>query len=151
MITSTFQREELKDCLDEAKPLLFEHWAEISHYNDIKLDPDIERYYNSERNGVLRVFTARNIEKQIIGYAVFFVNFNAHYKSSLQAIQDIIFIHPKNRGIGGKFILYCDEQLRSEGVQIVFHHIKAKHNFGKMLERFGYELIDLIYGRRLDK
>ena len=144
-----FQREYLKDCLDEARPLLFEHWKEISHYPDIPLDPDEERYYNFEKGGVLRVYTARD-EGKIFGYAVFIVNTNAHYKTSLQAMQDIIFIHPERRGMGGRFILWCDEQLKAEGVQIVFHHIKAKHNFGAMLERFGYELIDLIYGKRLD-
>ena len=145
-----FARETLASCLEEAKPLLLEHWKEIAQYDDISLDPDYERYYTLEQNGLLRVFTARSEEGNIIGYAVFFVNTNAHYKQSLQASQDIIFIHPNHRGTGGRFILWCDEQLRSEGVQVVFHHLKAAHNFGPMLERFGYELIDLIYGKRLD-
>ena len=146
-----FQRETLAQCLEETKPLLLEHWKEITQYVDIPLDPDYQRYYTLEQSGLLRVFTARSKEGNIIGYAVFFVNTNAHYKQSLQALQDVIFIDPKHRGIGGRFILWCDEQLKSEGVQLVCHHIKAKHNFGPMLERFGYELIDLIYGRRLDK
>ena len=145
-----FGRETLSTCLEEAKPLLIEHWKEIAQYDDIPLDPDYERYYTLENNGLLRVFTARSEEGSIIGYAVFFVNTNAHYKQSLQAMQDIIFIHPNHRGTGGRFILWCDEQLKAEGVQVVFHHIKAAHNFGPMLERFGYELIDLIYGKRLD-
>lgn len=147
----TFQKELLKDCMEEMKPLFTEHWKEIAAYDDIPLDPDEERYYNIEREGVLRVYTARAESKELIGYAVFFVNTNAHYKTSLQASQDIIFIHPKHRGIGGRFILWCDEQLKAEGVQVVFHHLKAKHNFGPMLERFGYELVDLIYGKRLDR
>jgi hypothetical protein len=52
--------------------------------------------------------------------------------------------------MGGRFIKWCDEQLRAEGVAVVYHHIKAAHNFGPMLERFGYELVDLIYSRRLN-
>jgi len=146
-----FQQEALKDCLDEARPLLLEHWKEISHYPDIPLDPDENKYYSSEGAGLLRVYTARDEANKIIGYAVFFVCTSAHYKNSLQAMQDIIYVDPKHRGMGGRFILWCDRQLKAEGVQVVFQHIKAKHNYGRMLERFGYELIDLIYGRRLDR
>lgn len=146
-----FQRETLAMCFDEAKPLLIEHWKEIAHYLDIPLDVDYERYYTLEANGVIRVYTARGESGALIGYAVFFINTHAHYKQSLQAMQDVIFIHHKHRGTGGRFILWCDEQLKAEGVQIVFHHIKAAHDFGKLLERFGYELIDKIYGRRLDR
>lgn len=146
----TFARENLADCFEEARPLLLAHWKEISHYPDIPLDVDEARYYAIEESNKLRVYTARN-DSGLVGYAVFFVNTSAHYKNSVQALQDIIFIHPKFRGMGGRFILWCDEQLKAEGVQVVFHHIKAKHNFGKLLERFGYELIDLIYGKRLDR
>jgi len=147
----TFQRELIDDCFEEMLPLFTEHWKEIAAYQDIPLDVDREKYYAIECNGALRIYTARAESKELIGYAVFFVNTNAHYKTSLQASQDVIFVHPKFRGVGGRLILWCDEQLRAEGVQVVFHHLKAKHNFGPMLERFGYELIDLIYGRRLDK
>lgn len=146
-----FQRETLSTCLEESKPLLIEHWKEIAHYDDIPLDPDEERYRNIEKSGMLRVYTVRTDDNHIVGYAVFIVNTNAHYKSSLQAVQDILFIHPSSRGMGGRFILWCDEQLKADGVQIVFQHLKSKQNFGKLLERFGYELIDLIYGKRLDK
>lgn len=145
-----FARETLDTCLNEAKPLLIDHWKEIAQYDDILLDVDTERYYNLERSGFLRIYTARK-DGLLVGYAVFVVNTHPHYKNSLQAMQDIIFIHPSHRGTGGKFILWCDRQLKDEGVQVVFHHIKAKHDWGKMLERFGYELIDKIYGRRLDR
>lgn len=144
-----FARERFQDTIDEAMPLVTAHYDEIAHFKDIPLDPDHVMYAALEDAGVLRVFTARTDEDQLIGYAVFFVRPNIHYKTSLQAAQDVIFIHPNHRGTGGKFILWCDEELRKEGVQAVYHHVKAAHNFGPMLERFGYQLIDLIYGRRL--
>lgn len=147
----TFKRESIKDCFAELQPLLYAHWKEITHYLDIPLEPDEERYYTLERENVARLYCVRSDIGELVGYAIFFVNYNAHYKSSLQALQDILFIHPKYRGSGGRFILWCDDQLKKEGVQLVVHHIKASHNFGPLLERFGYELIDLIYGRRLDK
>lgn len=157
-----FQREALTTALhDEMRPLLDAHWQEISHYLDIPLDPDPSVYEAVQANGALRVYTVRDERgvdvnqnhSRLIGYAIFFVRHNAHYKSSLQASQDILFLHPDFRGgfVGYRFIEWCDDQLREEGVQVVYHHVKQKHNFGPMLEHMNYELIDLIYGRRLDR
>lgn len=151
-----FQRETLTPALyDELKPLLEKHFHEIAHYQDIPLDPAIEQYLSIEKMGALRVFTCREFvdyEETLIGYAVFFVRPNLHYKNSLQASQDILFIHHafRHAGFGAKFLSYCDGELKKEGVQVVYHHVKQAHNFGPLLERLGYELVDLIYGRRLD-
>lgn len=88
---------------------------------------------------------------RLVGYALYFVRANPHYKSSVQAVQDVIYLDPSVRGgTGYKFIAWCDAQLASEGVQAVYHHVKAKHDFGKLLERQGYELVDYIYAKRLD-
>lgn len=126
------------------------HYNEISHYKDIKLEPDLEAYIALEKQGVLRVFTARANNGTLIGYAVYFIRRNLHYKSSLQAVQDILFLMPTHRGSGGRLIRYCDEELKKENIQVVYHHIKAAHNFGPLLERLGYQLVDLIYAKRLD-
>lgn len=150
MKSTSFQRERSQDIFHEVMPLLELHYKEISHYHDIPLDPDFEKYEAMENAGAVRTFTARDEEKNIIGYAVFFVRHNLHYKTSFQAYQDILFIHPERRGFGFKFIKWCDEQLKDEGVQVVYHHVKTAHNFGPVLERMGYECIDLIYGKRLD-
>jgi hypothetical protein len=101
--------------------------------------------------GTLRTFTARDADGVLTGYCVFFVRHNIHYASSLQASQDVIYIDPERRGFGAEFILWCDQQLKEEGVQAVYHHVKQAHNFGPLLERFGYECVDLIYARRLDR
>lgn len=151
-----FQRETLTPSLfEEMKPLLEKHFKEIAHYQDIALDPAIDQYLAMEKCGALRVFTAREFVdgiEMLAGYCIFFIRHNLHYKQSLQASQDIIFIHPafRNAGFGTKFISFCDEELRKEGVQVVYHHVKTAHNFGPLLERLDYQLVDLIYGRRLD-
>lgn len=145
-----FQRERFDTIFDEAYPLFELHFKEIAHYQDIPLAPELKTYTHLEDIGAARTFTSRDESGALIGYAVFFVKHNIHYSSSLQASQDIIFLHPEKRGEGYKFIAWCDEQLRAEGVQVVYHHTKAKHSFGPTLERMGYELVDLIYGRRLD-
>lgn len=147
-----FQAESVEAVLEEIKPLLVKHWEEVSFYKDIALDPDYESYLKMDELGVLRVYTARDEDNVLMGYAVFFVRANPHYRQSLQAVQDIIFIDPEKRGFGVKFILWTEQQLKAEGVQVVFQHIKT--NTPKTIDlfrRLDYENIDIILGKRLDK
>ena len=148
-----FTVENWNTIIKEGAQLLDKHYKEVSHFLDIPLNPNHEKYLHIEANGNLKVFIARDENENLLGYAVFFLNHNLHYMGSFQAVQDIIFIDPEKRGFGRTFIKYCDEELKKLGVQVVYHHVKNKKelNFSPMLERDGYELIDLIYGKRLDK
>ncbi len=146
-----FQRETVQDVMGEITPLLKAHYHEISADHYIPLEPNWDGYQKIESAGAFRIFTARAEDGRLIGYNCFFINHNLHYKSSLQAVQDVIYIDKERRGFGQSFINWCDAQLKAEGVQKVYHHVKAKHNFGPMLERNGYALVDLIFAKRLDK
>lgn len=148
-----FTREPLHHALiDEMMPLLEAHWQEVAHYSDIPLDVDVETYLAAEASGAVRCFTARFAEgDSLAGYAVYTVRHNPHYRGSLQAVQDVLYLHPSVRGgMGFKFIAWADEQLRGEGVQAVYHHVKVAHDFGKLLARQGYEMVDTIWAKRLD-
>jgi GNAT superfamily N-acetyltransferase len=147
----SFQAESFDSVFDEMLPLLRNHYFEVAHFKDIDFEPDVEMYAALYNAGVLKLYTARSATSELIGYAAYFVRGNLHYKSSKQAVQDVIYIAPERRGFGSKFIKWCDEQLKSEGVQAVYHHVKAKQDWGPMLMRMGYEKIDIIYARRLDK
>lgn len=150
MTDVTFQKETMKTLFSEAKELLKKHYLEIAHYQDIPLDIDEESYQKIEESGALICFTARD-PSGIIGYSIYFLKRNIRYQSSIQAVQDVIFVDPEKRGFGMKFIGWCDDELRELGVQAVYHHVKAKHDFGPGLKRMGYELIDIVYGKRLDR
>ncbi len=148
----TFQAEDWQSHWDEMEPLFRAHWEEIALYKDIPLEPDRAYYEAMQTAGHLRVYSARD-GGTLIGYAVFKVGGNAHYKSTLYASQDILFISPTHRRgrLGYRFIEWCDRQLQAEGVQVVLQHVKRDFNFGPLLERQGYELMDHIYAKRLDK
>lgn len=148
----TFALEPLTDGLQaEIQPLLEAHWKEIAHDLTIPLEPRWDIYHAMQATGTLKTFTAR-AEGKLVGYAVFFLNHNMHYASSLQALQDILFITPSLRrgSLGTRLIKFAEEQLKAIGVQVVLHHVKAKHNFGPLLERVGYSLVDLIYVKRVN-
>ena len=147
-----FTLEPLTESLkEEVEPLLEKHWREIAHDLTIPLEPRWDVYFALQQTGALSFFTAR-VGGKLVGYAVFFLNFNLHYGSSFQAQQDIVFIEPDfRRGtLGTRLIKYAEEQLKASGVQVVLHHVKQKHNWGPLLERLGYSLVDLIYLKRIN-
>jgi hypothetical protein len=137
------------ELLEEAKPLLEKHWAEIAHYKDIILNPDYSFYFKAQSQGMIRSYSARDDAGKMIGYAVYFIKRHIHYSQTLWAQQDIIFFDPEKRGKGLFFLAWCDEELKKIGVDIVSHHVKLAHDFSKALERIGYEKQDIILTRRL--
>lgn len=157
-IMSVYARETIADVLAEIKPLLEAHYREIAHFQDIALKPDYPRYAQAEERGTLRIFTARTSvpgamawhHKALIGYAIYFVTPSLHYSDSVQAHQDILFVHSDFRRstVGLRLIRHADEALAGEGVQIIYQHSKAAHSIGPVLERQGYELVDEIYAKR---
>jgi len=149
----TLQRQYAPDLWTEILPLLHEHKEEIAHYPDIELAPDVEAYNHAEGAGVLRCYTAR-VNGALMGYAVFFVKRNMHYRHSLQAVQDVLFVTKSHRHgrVGLQLIRYSEEQLRAEGVQVVYQHLKlAIPQTIALFHKLGYEDIDLIVGKRLDR
>lgn len=146
-------RERAQDLWGEILPLLQEHFLEISAYPDIALDPDIDAYNEVEDKGCLRCYTAR-LNGELIGYAVFFVRHNLHYRQSLQAVQDVLFVSKPHRSgrVGYKLIRYSEDQLRAEAVQVVYHHVKVNTpQTVELFHKLAYESIDLIVGKRLDR
>jgi GNAT superfamily N-acetyltransferase len=144
-----FSQEKWVDYISEAMPLLTKHWLEISNYKDIILNVDHNYYQTMEDEDSLRIFTARDeATNEMVGYLLYTVGYNPHYKDSLQASVDVVYIDPERRGFGMKFMKWCDERLKQEGVEIVYHHVKLAHDFGPVLKRMGYKPIETIYGKR---
>lgn len=150
----TYQREKLSDLWAELQPLLAAHWREIAHYPDIPLDPDKDRYLQIEQAGIVRAFTARTASWRLVGYSVFFVVPSLHYRQSLQANQDVIYVEPAMRSgrVGLGLIQFGDACLRNEGVQLVHQHQKNAHPaLGRLLAHLGYEAVETGWMKRLDR
>jgi GNAT superfamily N-acetyltransferase len=101
-----------------------------------------------------------------VGYVVYTVRFNPRYSTSLQAVQDILFVDRSRRGalIGKRLIEFSYDRLRAEGVQLVLQHCKVspeikallaemkdRKDVGKLFELMGHDLIDFIHAKRLDR
>jgi len=88
----------------------------------------------------------------LIGYATFFVSSNPHYMTSLQAVEDVLFVAPEHRGgrAGIGLIRFSEAELKKDGAEVVYHHTKIAHPMlGKVLAKEGYEPIETIFAKRL--
>jgi hypothetical protein len=145
-----YQREELTETLcKEISPLLVQHYQEIAWNGCPPLNPNFEEYIKADNAGFVRCYTARmSDDKRLIGYNVLWLKRHSHYQFSLQAVQDVIFMEPSQRGSGFEFMKYCDEELRKEGVQIVYRQVTEKKDYSRSLKVLSYEKIETVFARR---
>lgn len=144
-----FGAEFISDSIDEALPLMREHWDGLDHFGDDEFDPDITAYKKLDDACLLRVFTARE-NGSLIGYCVFFVKYSFISKKLLEADQLGLFIKKDSRGFGVKFIKWCDECLKNEGVNVVYQNIPSTTRLGSIFKRIGYKEADHSYARRIN-
>lgn len=146
-----FQQEPFIHFFDEALPLYKDHFHEVGDYFDgeLELEPDVENYIKLDDAGALRCYTIRSEEK-LIGYCIHHIFKHLHFCSSLQSLQDAIFIVKEHRGIGEKFINWVDEQLLQDGIEYVYHYVSRNLDYSPVLKRLGYHKIESTYLRRLD-
>ena len=137
--------------VEEMRPLWVSHYAETHDEMYGQLNPDLGFYERAVP--IMRIFTARDDAGELHGYQVFFVMNDPHSRDSVQAVQDILYLCRSAReGLAGyRFIKWCAEQLEAEGVDVIHQRIAAKHDFGPVLERMGFELEDLTYSKRCKK
>ena len=135
-----YAQETLAQALTEMKPLFAEHWEEIAWRKDkIALAPDYAAYEALETKGVFKLYTARR-GGALIGYACWFVSPLLHYKTTLCATNDIVYVDPRYRGgTGMRLVRFSEAELKKLGVQVINLHIKDCLNWGPLAQRAGFE------------
>ena len=135
----------------EIEPLLQAHYEEIAANRDvISLDVDWGKYEAMERDSALRVFTARD-EGILCGYSVFFLFWHMHYKSTLFAQNDVLFLSKEARKgrAGSRLIEFSEERLKEDGVVKLTWHIKADNDWSPILKRKKYLKAEIIMSKVL--
>ena len=143
----TFQTESLfPDLFFEMKPLLERHWDEIALKDAFGPVDIAETAYRALYEcGMLHVTTARD-EGRLVGYAVYFVMHNFHYKTRRVAESDVFFLLPEYRkGLVGFRLLRESDRALSGMVDIIVNKVKAAHDCGRLFERMGYHLAEKNY------
>lgn len=146
-------QEPNEEWIKEGYSLFEEHYKEIAAYQDIPLDPDYNKYLLLADAGKLLILTAK-LNGELVGYVIYVIDHATHYKGSLQAMQDVLFVKKDKRKsvLGcGYFLLKKSEQVLKEmGVQVVYQHVKVAHDYSPLLDKLGYEKVETIHQKRLN-
>ena len=154
----TLEWEPLQRLLDDGvEELLAAHWDEVACDKDeIPLAPDWPRAFHLQRAEVLYTAGLRK-DGRLIGYNAFHVTPHIHYRHSLHAVNDVIFLDPDARGAAGiKLVRGVEGMLREMGVAKILYrskvHVRIGHRrgtIGDMLARMGYRHDEDVYSRLL--
>lgn len=138
---------------DGVEQMLYNHWREVGIDHDaVPLDPDWERAYAMEAAGMLFSAALRN-NGRLIGYNSFAVSPHLHYRSSLYAFNDIIYVDPRERGSAGiRLVRGTEKMLKELGVKKIVYHTKLHVHIGSgnglvgdFLNRLGYTHFENCY------
>jgi GNAT superfamily N-acetyltransferase len=135
----TAQVESFAEHLDELKTILPTHHAELALFKDkMPLDPQFDLYIARERAGELLFVTLRE-DAALVGYWISFIAPGLHYRSTLTATMDILYVHPDHRGNGGGFKLadVVKAELVRRGVKVWWAGSKNHKEIAWFLERLG--------------
>ena len=135
----------------EAMPIFEAHRVELQSYSDMKLNPDWEAYMRMEAWEKLVWLVARE-DGIIVGYAVFVLGNNLHYKDYLFAVEDIFYVVNDKRGtrIAYNLIKKSEKILKEMGVHVITHHAKFTNRFAPFIERLGYNKTEIMLSKRIN-
>jgi len=139
---------EIQEPIEE---LLQQHYEELTlNKNVMKLAPDWDQYQAHLDRGELFVMAAY-FGSRLVGYSVFFLYRNIHYKNNIMAKNDVLFLsRPYRRGrMGINLIKRSEDALRELDVSKVIWHIKCHSDFRPILHRMGYADEDIMVGKVL--
>ena len=143
----TFQKEAPSPFADDAIQLFKDHYDEIAERTDvIDLDPNIEQYNFMFNKNMLEIHTARD-DGKLVGYSIWFVVNHIHYKKSLTATSDVLYISPNYRKgmFGYKFIKWTTDEIKKRKPQRILFHVKPFLDYGHLLERLGGHFFEKSY------
>ena|ERR1019366_1167148 len=146
-----FTREHLGPALLlELIPLITADWNEVNADKDIPFNLDLKTFIECEKLGVLRIFTARR-DSELLGYSIFFVRHGVFCRDVLVASHVALFFKPEDRGsLPVRFVEWCDEQLRAEGVRMVSQNSLVGHSMERVLKHLGYVPRETVFVRDLN-
>ena len=141
----TFQEEHYSNFFTHEFMELYKvHWEEIGSFDKqkIKLSPDWDKYRIMGKQNNLITFTIRN-DRVLTGYNIFIITNHHHYKNTIIAENDILYLKPEYRKgfTGYKFVKYCVEELKNK-VDVILLSMKASYTFENIAKRLGFTLMD---------
>lgn len=132
----------------EALPLFDRHYAELGRTD--ALMPDHALAMRLDGDGKLACYTAR-VDARLVGYALFIVAPMAHYKTTVLAELDLLWLAPEHRrGRDGiRLIRFAESDLAARGANVVRLRAKLDTTLSRLAGLLGYVEAERVYERRV--
>lgn len=139
-----FAVERLVDNMAEVRPLIDQHVIDVRG-EDHQTPVDLQWYLKQEIAGNLLALTVRHAGL-MVGYATVFF-YNDQYSGRIESKVDSVYLHESYRkGRNGiEFLRYIERQAKIRGAACLYQSATPSINFGRVLDRLGYDLVTLTY------
>ncbi len=146
----TFQTETIDTVLHEIKQLLPAHCAEAVPDIMTADTVNFDMYAVLEDANVLHIITARNQEKELVGYAIYFVAPDPHRNNELTATSDAFYLLPEYRGWNGvKLMQYAEKSLIMRGIKRMVNSLPVGAGMGNLMCKLGFKAVSLQYMKNI--
>lgn len=146
----SYQEERLHNFLEEVKPILENHYEELSVTKNFKLNPDYDSYLKMQDNGSFCALTCR-LDGKLIGYIGYFTYRHMHYYDCLTAIEDLYYVQKEHRNgrVGLKLFTESEKMLKDKGVNRIILSCKTHQDHTKLFEHLGYNFYEKHFTKML--
>ncbi len=143
--------ESAYDVQEEISPLLQAAWDEVDQLAEhMELDVDWEMYQKLEDVDMLKLYTARTEEGELVGFVCMHIQPIMHSKGNYHALTDTSYVKPEHRGDFKTFLNLIEEDLTEEGVVWFSITLKAWDKRGKFLEDMGFTDQEHTYQKKVN-
>ena len=120
-------------------PMFNRHWAEVSAFPDVDLEPDYGWYIETSAKGGYSMTVAR-VDGEVVGYIGYLVGAHAHHDGFMVASQDMFYVDPlRRKGMLGLKLLRASElALKARGVDVILQGVTPRCDYSALLRRAGY-------------
>jgi predicted GNAT superfamily acetyltransferase len=139
------------DYLPDLWPLMVAHREELTVRKDVmRLNPLVDTYREIEDRGALMSLGVFD-DDEIVGYSVNILAPNLHYADVMMCQNDVLFLREDHRqGTLGLRLMRETERMANErGANMMVWHAKPGTNLDQVLQRFKYDVQDVVYTRVL--
>ena len=148
----TFALESWAEYYRDCQPLWHQHYAAIAvDKQRMTMAPDVEIYQELERQGSLQIITARDEQRQMVGYILSVIRPHLHYRHVLAGYEDAYYLAESHRrGFAGvKLIREAVRHMKAAGVQKVFFMCKTSPelDMSRLFERLGFHKSDYVFSQ----
>lgn len=148
----TFSIERFSDVYGEMKPLLEEHYVEISTHvaHGVPLKPRTQVYEDRQADGSLMIVVGREAG-DIVSYFFCFIASALHYETCLTCSPDIFYVKPDRRKgrLGIRMFRFVEDELRRRGVVRWAVGSKIDHDASALFKYLGFEPVETTHEKWL--